>query len=113
VDDQIGSPTPAPWIAQATALAIVRSKEHCGTWNLVADGETSWHGFAEAIFAEALRAGLIEKAPDVIAVGSSEYPTAARRPAYSRLDTGKLARDFGISLPDWRHGVTQVIADLA
>lgn len=113
VDDQVGSPTPAPWIAQATALAIAKSKEHCGTWNLVAEGETSWHGFAEAIFVDAVRAGLIDKAPNLIAVGSSEYPTAARRPAYSRLDTGKLARDFGIRLPDWRRGVTQVIADLA
>ncbi|MGH8075538.1 MAG: dTDP-4-dehydrorhamnose reductase [Lysobacter sp.] len=113
VDDQIGSPTPASWIAQATALAIARSEDHYGTWNLVAGGETSWHGFAEAIFADALCAGLIDKEPRVIAVSSSEYSTAARRPSYSRLDTGKIARDFGISLPDWRHGVTQVIADLA
>lgn len=113
VSDQIGSPTPAPWIAQATALAISEAAGRSGTWNLVAGGETSWYGFAKAIFEDAQRAGVIEKEPNVVAVGTSEYPTPARRPAYSRLDTGKLSRDFGINLPDWRQGVTQVIADQA
>lgn len=113
VADQVGSPTPAVWIAQATALAVSRMDGHSGTWNLVAGGETSWHGFATAIFEDAVHAGLTERAPEVLPVPSSEYPTPARRPAYSRLDTGRLARDFGIELPDWRHGVQQVIGELA
>lgn len=113
VADQVGSPTPAVWIAQATALALTRLADQSGTWNLVAGGETSWHGFAEAIFEEATRAGLLERAPVVLPVPSSEYPTPARRPAYSRLDTTLLARDFGIRLPDWREGLRQVIGELA
>lgn len=113
VADQVGSPTPAVWIAQATAFAVSRMDGHSGTWNLVAGGETSWHGFATAIFEDAVHAGLIERAPEVLPVPSSEYPTPARRPAYSRLDTGRLGRDFGIELPDWRHGVQQVIGELA
>lgn len=113
VSDQVGSPTPAAWIAQATALALTRLADHSGTWNLVAGGGTSWHGFAEAIFASATQAGLLERAPKVVAVPSSEYPTPAKRPAYSRLDTSRLARDFGIWLPDWHEGLQQVIGELA
>lgn len=113
VADQTGSPTPAAWIAQATALALGRMDGQSGTWNLVAGGETSWHGFAAAIFDDAMAAGLIERKPEVLPVPSSEYPTPAQRPAYSRLDTGRLARDFGIELPDWREGVRQVIGELA
>ena len=112
VADQVGSPTPAAWIAQATGLAISRLTDHSGTWNLVAGGETSWHGFAEAIFEDAKRAGLAERMPTVLPVPSSEYPTPARRPAYSRLDASRLAGDFGIVLPDWREGLQQVVAEL-
>lgn len=113
VSDQFGSPTPAVWIAQATALAVSRMDDHSGTWNLVAGGETSWHGFATAIFEDAVHAGLLGRAPEVLPVPTSEYPTPARRPAYSRLDTGRLDRDFGIKLPSWRDGVRQVIGELA
>lgn len=113
VDDQFGSPTPAPWVAQATALTLARRTDQVGTWHMVAGGETSWHGFASAIFDDAVRAGLIAAAPDLQAIASSDYPTVARRPAYSRLDTGKLAADFGVVLPHWREGLSQVMADLA
>jgi dTDP-4-dehydrorhamnose reductase len=113
VADQVGSPTPATWIAQATALALARRGMQSGTWHMVAGGETSWHGFANAIFEDARVAGLTDRAPVVHAVGSDAYPTPARRPAYSRLDTGKLAADFDIQLPDWRDGLRQVIAELA
>lgn len=112
VADQVGSPTPAVWIAQATALAVARMEEQSGTWNLVAGGETSWYGFANAIFETAVESGLLERAPTVVPIPSEEYPTPARRPAYSRLDTGKLAHEFGIRLPDWREGLVQVIGEL-
>lgn len=113
VADQVGSPTPAAWIAQATALALARLGDQNGTWHLVAGGETSWHGFAEAIFEAAVQSGLLERAPSTRPITSAEYPTPARRPAYSRLDTGKLERDFGIQLPDWREGLSQVVGELA
>jgi len=115
VADQVGSPTPAAWIAQGSTLILSQTAaDHpSGTWHLVAEGETSWHGFAQAIVDDAVRAGLIDVAPRVIGIGTEAFPTPARRPAYSRLDTGQLSRDFGFCLPDWRSGVTQVIADLA
>lgn len=113
VADQIGAPTPACWIAAATTLAIARRPDANGTWHLTADGQTSWHGFAEAIVADALAAGLIERAPRVTAIATAEFPTRARRPTDARLDNSKFANDFGLHLPDWREGCRQVIAELA
>ena len=80
---------------------------------MVADGECSWFQFASAIYSEALAARLIERAPRLVGIPSSEYPAKAKRPAYSRLDTTKLARDFGLSLPEWRVGLREVIGELA
>jgi dTDP-4-dehydrorhamnose reductase len=83
-----------------------------GTWHLTASGQTSWHGFAEAIFAEALATGVLAKAPTVEAIPSSEYPIPAKRPAWSVLDNRKLQQDFGIVLPAWQDGLKRVMAEL-
>jgi dTDP-4-dehydrorhamnose reductase len=118
VADQVGAPTPARWIANATALALARlpsrpDAAHSGLFHLTAGGETSWHGFAQAIFADAAAAGLIERVPRIDAIASSDYPTRARRPAYSRLDSRRLYDGFGLRLPDWRRGVAEVVAELS
>jgi dTDP-4-dehydrorhamnose reductase len=112
VADQIGTPTPAALIADVTAQALRHPAGLSGTWHLTATGQTSWHGFAEAIFAQAVAHGLLAKAPQVQAIGSADYPTPAARPAYSCLDVSSLQRDFGIALPDWRDGLAQVIGAL-
>jgi len=80
---------------------------------VVRGGGCSWHELAMAIYGDALVAGVISRAPKLIGIPSSEYPTKARRPAYSRLDTSKLERDFGLSLPDWRVGLREVIGEIA
>ncbi|MEO5596722.1 MAG: dTDP-4-dehydrorhamnose reductase, partial [Lysobacteraceae bacterium] len=113
VHDQIGSPTPARWLAGATALAHARNPDAVGTWHVVADGECSWHQFASAIYSEALACKVLERAPRLCGIPSSEYPTRAKRPLYSRLDTTRFASDFGLQLPDWREGLKQVMAELA
>ena len=116
VADQVGTPTPAALIADVTANALGKALADpgiAGTWHLVADGQTSWHGFAEAIFAEAVAAGLLPRAPRVQAIATADYPTPAKRPAYSCLDTATLKRDFGVELPDWRQGLQRVVAGLA
>ena len=113
VNDQVGSPTPARWLATCTALALAKHPELDGTWHVVADGECSWHQFATAIYAEAIAAGLIERAPRLIGIPSSEYPAKAKRPAYSRLDCTKFASDFGLHLPDWQVGLREVIGEMA
>ena len=109
VADQIGAPTPAAWIADATAEIIRRGVMASGTWHLVADGETSWHGFAEAIVDEAHALGLIARKPRVVAIPTADYPTPARRPAYSVLDTTRLQRDLGVATPDWRDGLRRTL----
>ncbi|HDS1581878.1 TPA: dTDP-4-dehydrorhamnose reductase [Stenotrophomonas maltophilia] len=113
VADQIGTPTPAALIADVTARALQHPGRLSGTWHLTASGQTSWHGFAEAIFAEALATGVLPKAPIVEAIPASAYPTPARRPAWSVLDNHKLQRDFGIVLPAWQDGLRRVMAEMA
>jgi len=112
VADQVGTPTPAALIADVTAQALQHAGGLSGTWHLTATGETSWHGFAEAIFAEAVSAGKLARAPKVEAITTADYPTPARRPAYSHLDVRKLESDFGIALPSWQDGLRKVIAAL-
>ncbi|ASE53330.1 TPA: dTDP-4-dehydrorhamnose reductase [Stenotrophomonas maltophilia] len=112
VADQIGTPTPAALIADVTAQALQYPDPLSGTWHLTASGQTSWHGFAEAIFAEALSSGVLSKAPSVEAIPSSEYPTPAKRPAWSVLDNRKLQQDFGIVLPAWQDGLKRVMTEL-
>lgn len=113
VADQIGTPTPAALIADVTAQALQHPGRLSGTWHLTASGQTSWHGFAEAIFAQALATGVLAKVPTVEAIASSEYPTPAKRPAWSVLDNRKLQKDFGIVLPEWQDGLKRVMAEIA
>ncbi len=113
VADQVGTPTPARLIARTTAQVLRNSPRATGLWHLTAEGSTSWHGFAEAIFADAHARGLLPRMPAVLPIASSEYPTPARRPAYSCLDTTRLQRDFGIVVPDWKQALSAVLDELA
>lgn len=113
VADQIGAPTPAAWIADATAGIVAHGVPASGTWHLAAAGETSWQGFADAIMDEALGVGLLGRRPRVLPIATADYPTPARRPAYSVLDTAKLRRDFGNQPPDWRDGLRATVRELA
>lgn len=113
VHDQVGSPTPARWLATVTALMHAKQPGANGTWHVVGDGECSWFQFASAIYSEALAARLIDRAPRLVGIASSDYPAKAKRPSYSRLDTSKLASDFDLRLPDWRVGLREVIGELA
>lgn len=113
VADQVGTPTPAALIADVTAQVLQHPGQLSGTWHLTASGQTSWHGFAEAIFAEAVAAGVLAKVPQVQAITSDQYPTAAKRPAWSVLDNRKLQQDFGIVLPTWQAGLQRVMSEIA
>jgi dTDP-4-dehydrorhamnose reductase len=111
VADQSGTPTPASLIADVTVELLRQQTEVSGTFHLTPRGETSWHGFAEAIFDEAVARGLLTRAPRVLAITTADYPTRAKRPSYSRLDVGKLEQQLGRPLPDWRTGLQQVLGD--
>jgi dTDP-4-dehydrorhamnose reductase len=112
VADQVGTPTSAALIADVTRAAVQHPGKLSGTWHLTASGQTSWHGFAEAIFAQAVAIGLLPKAPLVEAIPSSAYPTPAKRPSWSVLDNHRLQQDFGIVLPAWQDGLRWVIGEL-
>ena len=112
VADQVGSPTPAALIADVTAQAIARPAPTAGIFHLAAEGQTSWHGFAEAIFEGAQRHGLLDRLPRVLPITTADYPTPARRPAFSGLDTTALQQTFGVVLPDWRQGLERVLDGL-
>lgn len=117
VDDQIGAPTGAELIADVTARALrmIRQRpELGGLYHLAATGETSWHGYACFVLARAREAGVVLKVPPeaVEAVPSSKFPTAARRPLNSRLDTGKLRAAFGLQLPRWEEGVRRLLSKI-
>ena len=111
VDDQIGAPTWTRHLADATAMILARDETPQGVYHLAAAGETSWHGYAEAIVAEARVAGLLEKLPGVRRITSADYPLPALRPTNSRLDCSRFHRDFCLALPDWRTGLIDCLAD--
>ena len=109
VADQCGTPTPAALIADVTAQLLARVPARSGLWHLTATGETSWHGFAEAIVSGAHARGLVARVPRVLPITTADYPTPAARPARSVLDCSALQRDFGIALPDWREGLDKTL----
>jgi dTDP-4-dehydrorhamnose reductase len=120
VADQQGAPTSTAlivraslalldrWFAQADARTGLRGIHH-----LVASGHTSWHGFASAIFDEAHARGLLPRVPRVLPITTADYPTPARRPAWSVLDNTGFEREVGIHLPGWQHDLRKVMDRLA
>lgn len=108
VADQVGAPTYAPAIADATdrlLKSIEAASKTPGIYHLCASGTCSWHEFAEEIFAQARALGIPLKVSRVKPITTAEYPTPARRPLNSRLSAEKLARDFGIRLPTWKESL--------
>lgn len=109
VDDQVGAPTWARSVADLTARALGAggsgpgpARERSGTYHLAAGGAVSWHGFAQAIFAQARARRADYRIPAVSAITSADYKEgSARRPANSRLDTAKLESVFGLQPARW------------
>jgi dTDP-4-dehydrorhamnose reductase len=103
VDDQIGVPNDSEALAVATIQLVAQGeaylRERAGLYHLSATGETSWFGFAQAIF-DALPAD--SKRPRLIPIVAAEYPLPAARPAYGVLSSERLSRTFGIELPTWQ-----------
>jgi dTDP-4-dehydrorhamnose reductase len=117
VDDQIGAPTSAELLADVTAHAVQDIKtrtDHSGIYHLTASGETSWYGYAKFLIETAkLSYPKLKLDPRVIeAIPSEDFPTPAKRPHNSRLDTSKLKSTFNLHLPDWHDGVTRVLTEL-
>jgi dTDP-4-dehydrorhamnose reductase len=121
VADQFGAPTSAAAIARATVQVLEKLRSNGtqqptswrGVYHMTCAGETSWHGFAEAIVDQAAAAGALGgKRPEVLPIPGAHYPTPAKRPANSVLDNGKLLREFGVALPHWREALSQATLEL-
>jgi dTDP-4-dehydrorhamnose reductase len=119
VADQVGSPTSAAMLADATAVIARQlfepgASRKYGTYHFVADGETSWHGYAQWVVTKANELGLKTRisADAIRPITTKEYPMPAARPANSRLDTSKVMSVFGLNLPSWRDEVAQVVESL-
>jgi dTDP-4-dehydrorhamnose reductase len=105
VDDQRGTPTSAIDLAEALLTIAKKLREpdgcrHAGIYHLAGNGEASWHEFASTIFASLASRG--RRVPRLQAIPTAEYPTPARRPRNSCLDSSKAADVFGVRLPPWQ-----------
>ncbi len=122
IDDQIGAPTGADLLADVTAHAlrhVLPLQRHnfltqSGIYHVAAGGHTSWHGYARFVLEAAHQAGVVLQAsPDSVdPIPTAAYPTPARRPHNSRLDTTLLQNTFGIQLPPWQQGVARMLAEI-
>jgi dTDP-4-dehydrorhamnose reductase len=116
VADQRGTPSAAPDLARVLLDIAGRISE--GGWNDIyhgifhatGSGETTWYGFAQAIFEQAAKFDY--PVPQIGAINTSDWPTPARRPPDSRLNCARLIQVYGLALPHWRQGLQQVIQPL-
>jgi dTDP-4-dehydrorhamnose reductase len=115
ISDQIGAPTGADLIADISAHAIritLQNPRLAGVYHLAAQGETSWHGYAEWVVATASAQGRALKVRTINPIPTTQYPTPATRPLNSRLDAEKLRRNFGLVLPQWQDGVKRMLDEI-
>ncbi|MBK5378528.1 dTDP-4-dehydrorhamnose reductase [Pseudomonas sp. TH43] len=115
IADQIGAPTGADLIADVTALAIrqvLQQPQLSGLYHLAASGEVSWHGYATHVIAFAQANGEQLAVTTINLIDTTSYPTPARRPLNSRLNTQKLRDNFSLHLPDWQSGVNRMLREV-
>jgi dTDP-4-dehydrorhamnose reductase len=117
INDQVGAPTGADLLADVTAHAIrtaLQRPDVSGLYHLVASGQTSWHGYANFVIDFARLAGVEIKVTQaaVESVPTTAFPTPAKRPLNSRLNTSKLQQTFNLNLPHWQSGVTRMLTEI-
>ncbi|MEF3090119.1 dTDP-4-dehydrorhamnose reductase [Raoultella scottii] len=110
VSDQRGCPTYAGDIADAI-IELINAQADGGIYHYCGDNEVSWFEFAQEIFGSAKDAGKLSKIPELNAIATELYPTPAKRPVFSTLDTTKIQK-IGISPSNWRLAISDVIAKL-
>ena len=116
VADQWGAPTSAALLADIAAHLVRQQRSNpeafpYGTYHCVAGGETNWCDYARFVIGEAIKAGKpLKVQPEAIKpITTSDYPTPAKRPANSRLDTRKFRDTFGLELPHWQAGLDHIL----
>jgi dTDP-4-dehydrorhamnose reductase len=115
IADQIGAPTGADLIADVCAVAVRQAlvdPSVAGVYHLAAGGFTSWHEYAQLVIDYGKSMALPMQVKVVNPISTSQFPTPARRPLNSRLNTEKLRQTFSIHLPEWRGGVTRMLKEV-
>lgn len=117
IDDQHGAPTGADLLADVTAHALrslAAGTGQAGIYHVAAAGETTWNGYARFVVGKAQQAGeMIKAGPEQVdPVPTSAFPTPARRPHNSRLDTSRFRGTFGLVLPPWQQGVARMLQEI-
>ena len=119
VDDQTGAPSWSRLIAVSTGVAlrqdIARRRDgtfQSGVFNLTTGGAVTWFGFANAIINAARQHGVAMKCRDVVPIATADYPLPARRPANSRLSNAKIAKRYGLHLPEWQRCMQLCLAEV-
>ena len=117
VADQVGAPTSAELLADTTATMLRKLQQEpglAGTYHVAAAGECSWYDYALHVFAYARAHGrALKVTPESVSpIASSAYPTPAKRPANSRLDTTKARAAFDLVFPPWQAGVERSVAEM-
>ncbi len=118
IDDQVGAPTSAELLADVTTHAVRMAQAYpqlAGLYHCVAAGETTWYGYCQFVLAQAQALGWTLKAgpQHVKPTTTASYPTPARRPLNSRLNTTKLQSAFGLTLPHWQQGVARMLTEIS
>lgn len=110
VDDQTGCPTPAADVADVVLQLLLRTDGACpwGTYHYCGAPETTWHGLSAVLLDEARRAGYPVRGT-LVPIETADRPAVAARPRYSVLDCGRIATTFGISRPNWRPAVENIV----
>lgn len=115
IDDQFGAPTGAELLADVTVHSLrsaIAQPQLAGLYHLAAGGETSWYDYARFVIEQARTLGETLAVEDISPIPTSAYPTPARRPHNSRLDTRKLRQNFGLHLPNWQDGVSRMLKEV-
>jgi dTDP-4-dehydrorhamnose reductase len=105
VDDQVGSPTYTAHLAEAIMSIIQADKEDYGIYHYTNEGQTTWFDFAKEIQRIGVERGITKNSCTLESCTTQDYPTKAKRPAYSVLSKEKIKRTFGISIPPWQAGL--------
>lgn len=115
IDDQFGAPTGAELLADVTAHALrqaMTQPQLSGLYHLAALGETSWCGYARYVIEQARTMDAKLAVQSIEPIPTTAYPTPAKRPHNSRLDTRKVSQTFTLQLPDWQHGVSRMLKEI-
>jgi len=112
VSDQYGKPTSAKEIASTIYAMLANNRQAWGTYHIAQPEVTSWFGFADAIFKEASKQGMLLALETLNAISTDDYPTPAKRPENSGLDCTKLEETFRFTIKPWQDSLAEVIEEL-